>query len=106
MKNTYTVSAVCFVLKLMLPVAVLHAETYNYSCEVNGKTYPLRVDDNKNILEWRGRRYILTEQPDCAKYGWHAKGDGASFDFCTATKGYAAIKYKDKNDEVECNQKR
>ena len=97
---------VFFALQLMLPAAELYAKTYNYSCEVDGKTYPLRVDDIKNILEWRGRRYILTEQPDCAKYGWHAEGDGASFDFCTATKGYAAIKYKNKNDEFQCNQKR
>ena len=22
---------------------------------LDGKTYPLRVDDNKNVLEWRGK---------------------------------------------------
>jgi hypothetical protein len=53
-----------------ISTADVYAETYNYSCkvcvfltiatsdgsdgcEVDGKTYPLRVDDNKNVLEWR-----------------------------------------------------
>ena len=54
-----------------LSTAAVYAESYNYSCkvcifpsvagdgydgcEVDGKTYPLRVDDNKNVLEWRGK---------------------------------------------------
>jgi hypothetical protein len=83
-------------------------EIYNYSCKVDGKTYPLRVDGNKNVLEWRGKRYSLTitsaDEPDgCAKNGWHAKGNGTSFTFCTATQGYAAIEDKDGNDQVQCN---
>jgi hypothetical protein len=41
-------------------MTVVHAETYNYSCKVAGKTYLLRVDDNKNVLEWRGKKYSLT----------------------------------------------
>jgi hypothetical protein len=64
-----------------LSTTVVYAETYNYSCkvcvfptigydcEVDGKTYPLRVDDNKNVLEWRGKKYSLTEQPNCANMG-------------------------------------
>jgi hypothetical protein len=91
-----------------LPATAVHAEIYNYSCKVNGKTYPLRVDDNKNVLEWRSKKYSLTiasaDEPDgCAKYGWHAKGYGTSFTFCTATKGYAAIEDKDGNEQVQCN---
>ena len=59
-----------------LSTTVVCAETYNYSCKpcifppiagdgdgcdvVDGKTYPLRVDDNKNVLEWRGKRYRVT----------------------------------------------
>jgi hypothetical protein len=106
-----------------LSTNAVHAEIYNYSCNpcvfprivtddgydgcdvVNGKTYPLRVDTNKNVLEWRGKKYRITEQPDCAKYGRHAEGIGTSFDFCTATQGYGAI--EDKGDvKVRCNLKR
>jgi hypothetical protein len=78
-----------------------------YNCDVVvGKTYPLRVYEDKNVLEWRGKKYSLTQQPDCAKYGWHAEGNGTSFDFCTATKGYAAIQDKDGNVLVQCDLKR
>lgn len=82
-----------------------YGETYNYSCKVDGKTYPLRVDDNKKVLEWRGKKYSLTEKPDCGRWGWHAEGDGTSFDFCTATQGYADLE-KDGNVQVQCNLKR
>jgi hypothetical protein len=90
-----------------LSTTVVYAETYNYSCKVDGKTYPLRVDETKMSLEWRGKRYSLTVQPDCAKYGWHAEGNGTSFDFCTATQGYAGFENtRDGNEEVQCNLKR
>ncbi|WP_164635340.1 hypothetical protein [Rhodopseudomonas sp. BR0G17] len=102
------------------------AEIYNYTCrscmfpsiprdgsdgcEVVGRGYPLRVDDKKNVLDWRGKRYNLTEAPadqpyGCAKYGWHAKGNGTSFTFCVATQGYGAI--EDKGDvRVRCDLKK
>jgi hypothetical protein len=105
-----------------LSTAAVCAETYNYSCnvcvfptvpssdgsdgcEVVGKAYPLRVDDTKNVLEWRGKKYKLTIA-SCAKYGWHAEGNGTSFTFCTATQGYGAIEDKDGNVRVRCNLKR
>ena len=69
------------------------------------KTYPLRVDDSKYVLEWRGKNYSLTVQPNCAKYGWHAEGNGASFDFCIATQGYGAIENKDEV-RVQCDLKK
>ena len=78
-----------------LSTTAVYAEIYNYSCRVDRKTYPLRVDDSKNVLEWRGKKYSLTEQPNCGRYGWHAEGNGTSFDFCTATRGYGAIENKD-----------
>jgi hypothetical protein len=84
--------------------SVIYAETYNYSCKVDGKTYPLQVDDTKNILEWRGKKYSLTVNEDCGKYGWRAEGNGTSFGFCTSTQGYAAINDKDGNDQVQCDQ--
>jgi hypothetical protein len=109
-----------------LSTAFVHAETYSYSCnacvfpsipnggdgcDVDGTTYPLRVDDKQNVLEWRGKKYSLTtatadESNGCAKYGWHAKGNGTSFTFCTATQGYGAIEDKDGNVRVRCNLKR
>jgi hypothetical protein len=36
---------------------VVYAETYNYSCKVDGKKYPLQVDDTKMFLKWRGKQY-------------------------------------------------
>ena len=111
-----------------LSTTVVYAETYNYSCKVcvfpfpaigydcdvvDGKTYPLRVDDNKNILEWRGKKYSITNanNPDkdeigCAKAGWHAESNGTSFTFCAATQGYGAIYDKDGDTKVRCNLKR
>jgi hypothetical protein len=104
-----------------LSTAVVHAETYSYSCnacvfpsipnggdgcDVDGTTYPLRVDDKQNVLEWRGKKYNLTiataDEPNgCAKYGWHAKGNGTSFTFCTATQGYGAIEDKTEMSESD-----
>ena len=79
------------------------AETYDYSCKVDGNTYPLRVDTSANTLEWRGKSYSLTEA-DCGRVGWHAEGNGTAFDFCTATKGYASLS-KGENIEAVCNLK-
>lgn len=110
-----------------LSTAAVYARTYTYSCkvcvfpsisnngddgceEVGGNTYPLQVDDQNNVLEWRRRRYRLTvasaEPNGCARIGWHAEGNGTSFKFCTATQGYAAIEDNDGNVRVRCNLKR
>ena len=94
-----------------LSTTVVYAEIYNYSCKVDGKTYPLRVDDKKHVLEWRGKKYSLTDvfadEPDgCGKAGWHAEGNGTSFKFCAATQGYAGIEDKDGNDLAECCERR
>lgn len=113
-------------ISVVLFATAANAEIYNYSCkicmfpsdardgsdgcEVVGPALPLRVDDNKNVLEWRGKKYDLTvassdESDGCAKYGWHAKRNNISFTFCTATQGYGAIEDKD-GVRVQCNQKR
>ncbi|MGO4513803.1 lysozyme inhibitor LprI family protein [Bradyrhizobium sp. 2TAF36] len=89
---------------------VSNAETYNYSCKVDGKTYPLRVNAGANILEWRGSKFSISnanDDPDnivCAKAGWHVEGNGTSFDFCTATQGYADF-VKD-GVQVQCDLQR
>jgi hypothetical protein len=94
-----------------LSTAAVHAEIFNYSCKIDGKTYPLRVDDNKNVLAWRGADYSTTvasfDEPNgCANAGWHAVGNGKSFTFCAATQGYAAIEGKDGNDVADCCERR
>jgi|SRR5208282_2389986 hypothetical protein len=92
-----------------LSATVVYAQPFVYSCKVDGKTYPLRVDENKNVLEWRGKKYTIILQPDCAKYGWHAEGNGTSFDFCTKTRGYAAIEdnldSQNGNEQIQCHLK-
>ena len=88
----------------LLASTVAHAETYNYSCKVDGKTYPLRVDDVSNTLEWRGKKHNLTPA-ECGRVGWHAEGNGTSFNFCTATKGVAGI-YKGETEEADCTLQR
>lgn len=83
-----------------------NADTYNFSCKVGEKAYPLRVDDTKNTLEWLGRKYTLTAQEDkCANYGWRAEGNGTSFYFCGATKGYGAIQEENGQISVECDMR-
>lgn len=81
-----------------------HADTYNYICKDHGKSLPLKVDDTQNILEWKGATYKIKENEECAKYGWRAEKDGASFDFCTATQGYADFQQNGIN--IQCNLKR
>jgi hypothetical protein len=105
-----------------LAANVAQAETFNYSCQVcmfptgnencdaEGKTSPLRIDDGKMILLWKGKTYRLAmatadDENGCAKYGWHAEGNGVSFKFCTATQGYGAIEDKG-GVRVQCNLKR
>jgi hypothetical protein len=76
-----------------------HAQTYTYGCEIEvpmgggtgTETHLLVVNEGKNLLRWRGKTYRIVQQPNCAKYGWHAEGHGSSFDFCTQTKGGAYI---------------
>ncbi|QDM28415.1 hypothetical protein FNL56_21580 [Tardiphaga sp. vice304] len=112
-----------------VPMGFACAETFNYSCKacifpnssdgygcddvVDGKTYPLRVDDSKNVLEWRGKKYSVSNANDpnkdeivCAKAGWHAEGNGTSFTFCAATQGYGSIQDKNGDVRVQCNLKR
>ena len=81
-----------------------HADTYNYACTDRGKSYPLKVDDKQNTLTWKGNIYKIKPQEDCGKFGWLAEKDGASFDFCTATKGYAD--FEQDGRQIQCNLRR
>ena len=84
--------------------AVAGAEIYDYSCKLNGKTYPLRVETNANSLEWRGSKYRIsdanTNDVVCARAGWHVEWNGMVFDFCTATQGYAD--FEEDGVKVQC----
>jgi hypothetical protein len=98
--------AVGTIATLLFASGLARAQPFVYSCKLDGKTYPLLVYEDKHVLVWMGRKYTIAFQPDCAKYGWHARGYGMSFDFCTATKGYAAIEDKAGNaPQVECDLK-
>lgn len=89
---------------VVLSTTSAHAYTYNYVCKEHGKSYPLKVDDAKNTLEWKGIIYKIKEKEDCGRAGWHAENGSASFDFCTATQGVADI---DQNGtDIPCDLKR
>ena len=49
-------------------------------------------------------KYKIKPQEDCGKFGWIAEKDGASFDFCTATKGYAD--FEQNGRRIQSNLKR
>lgn len=111
------------VLMSALCTTAVHAEVLNYSCKVcifpsavnvgecdvgDGKSYPLSVDESRKVLEWRGKKYsILVASPDdkgggCGKYGWQADGNGTTFTFCIATKGYGGISDTTGETRAQC----
>lgn len=103
---------------MLIPTAAVCAETepYTYACEIlsglENETHLVRVDSQKNTLQWRGKTYRITVQPECGKFGWHVTGHGTSFDFCTATKGVAGFENQPKSvaepiregEEVGCSR--
>jgi hypothetical protein len=66
---------------------------YNLSCSKDhGRAYPLRINETKKTLAWRGKTYNITpSQYDdldgngCGKFGFNAKGNGTSFKLCFTT---------------------
>jgi hypothetical protein len=87
----------------LLFATAAHASTFNYACKDRGKSYPLKVDDAKNTLEWKKIVYRI-KTTDCGRAGWHAEGNGTSFDFCTATQGYADFELG--GTRIQCDLKR
>jgi hypothetical protein len=65
---------------MMALASQAHSETLNYSC--NGKR--VKIVAEKQTLDLDGKTYRLSVREDC--FGWHAEGDGSSFDFCTKEK--------------------
>lgn len=88
-------------------VSSAQADTYTYVCRDHEGRYPLKLDDSKMSLSWKGVSYrIKAYEPGetCAKFGWRAEKNGVSFDFCTATQGYARIERKGKSIGIDCEQ--
>lgn len=75
-----------------------NADIFNYKCKANGKLLYAKIDTLANTFQWRGKTYKIVEQPECAKYGWRASGNGRSFDACTATRGY--LDFEDENGQT------
>jgi hypothetical protein len=88
---------------IALAASSANASVFNYVCKDHGKPYSLKVDDEKNLLTWKGRTYAISVT-DCGRAGWHAERDGTSFEFCTATKGYAD--FEQNGVKIECDLKR
>jgi hypothetical protein len=98
------VTVVSILALVAIPTRSARAETYGYICKDQGRPFPLKLDDTSKTLEWRGTMYRIKETEDCAKFGWRVEKDGASFDFCTATQGYANCQRD--GTTVQCNLKR
>jgi hypothetical protein len=64
----------------------------------------LQLDDTRNTLDWRGVTYKIRGNADCGRYGWRVEGEGTSFDFCTATQGYADFQLR--GVDFQCDMKR
>jgi hypothetical protein len=98
-------------LSIALVISLLTTSSYAsvtpYSCEVNGKTYTMRVDEARKTLEWRGKTYRIIESgsnagDDCAKYCWVVQGSGVSFTVETATQGVASFTDPITNQDADC----
>ena len=89
----------------LFAVTAVQAATYSYDCKVGGKTYPLQVNDTNMSLKFRGKQYGLNVTDVCGKGGWHAEGNGTSFDFCYATKGVGGISNQDGSWNWDCQQR-
>jgi hypothetical protein len=94
-----------------LPASSYAAGIYSYSCTDGTKESPLRIDENKKIVEWRGKKYNIVKangedtysESDCtAKYCWLAHGHGDELWIKVATKGMASFYFHEK--DVACRQ--
>jgi hypothetical protein len=86
---------------ITLTATQARAEPFIYACEIvvdlRFETHLAKIDEQKHTFQWRGKTYRITNQPECAKYGWHVVGNGTSFNFCTATKGVGSFEGQPKS---------
>jgi hypothetical protein len=87
---------------ILVPSVANATGVYITKCEYQGQSYPLTVNEDKEILEWLGKKYHVTvaNNDDCAKYCWLAKGHGTSFQISTATQGAADFTFN--GSDVSC----
>lgn len=82
-----------------------HAATvFIYLCKVGNRSMPIRIDATRKVLTWRGETYMIKEKEDCGRFGWTAQRAGTSFDFCTATQGYAD--FTENGVSIQCDLQR
>lgn len=95
-----------FIIVAALTMSALpaQADTFSYTCRVDGKSLKVKIDDTKDTLTWKGQTYRIKVEESCAKYGWRAERKGQAFNFCTATQGYAD--FQDGGKLVQCDQDR
>ncbi len=99
----------CFVIMTVMLASPADASTYSYICTEHGRSYTLEIDDERNVLAWKGSKYKLTpHEPGevCAKFGWRVQKGDTVFDFCTATQGYAGFERDGERIGIECDQTR
>lgn len=82
--------SICLAGKVRPTLQATSEVSFTYVCKSQGRVSTLKVNDTKQTLEWLGHTYKITET-SCGRAGWHAERDGTSFDFCTATQGYASF---------------
>ena len=75
---------------------------FTYLCQAGGRPNVLTVDETGNKLVWQGKTFKIKTTEVCGKYGWHAERQGESFDFCTATQGYAD--FEENGSRIQCEQ--
>lgn len=101
MRNMIVVAAL-----LALYAGSAHCETYTYACKVGGKTFPLKVFDDRKELTWKGKTYKTTDlDPDnavCPRFGWKVERAGDTFNLCTATQGSAG--FEQNGSAIQCDQ--
>ncbi|MCX8254599.1 hypothetical protein RHAL1_03732 [Beijerinckiaceae bacterium RH AL1] len=79
-----------------------HADIYVYKCKFGGKASLLKLDDAKKTLQWLGKTYRISDQPQCPRLGWRAEKGNVAFNFCTATEGMAQFQFG--SSQVQCDQ--
>lgn len=86
--------------------APAYADTFGYTCQIEGRSLMLEIDDVKKTLRWRGKIYVIESElslDECPKLGWRAKRAGEFIEFCTATQGYAD--FQEGSANIECKLK-
>lgn len=81
-----------------------HADTYNYVCTDHGKVLPPE-SRRQTEYPYMERKHLQNQKAvGLREIWWRAEREGASFDFCTATQGYAD--FEQNGRRIQCSLKR